>query len=366
MEKKSFHGLDAILIFLCVLFKYLIVYGISKSVLYTFIGVLAFLVLIDVCSKSFSKEQYINITIFLGISMFFVIIYQDVNFLISFLLAMLCINKNEKDFVKAFFISSVILYVLTILLNEAGLLTSKNMYRVTQEDVLIRYSLGFNHPNEVFLFFIPIAFAGYYLYSDKKAYYVCLIVASTILYEISYSRTGYITIICIIVLHLLRKSIMKLNLNKVMPYILILLTFISIGMAKVYGKDFDNEVSDALSQRPYYWNYYLENDKMFTLMGKNQEEEIYIDNFYIYLLVELGLVGYAIYFVVYSKALNRLVLDEKVIVIALGFFIYGLSETNVIIGSINFLFAIMLKSLIVCDGGKDEKESIDINYNSGV
>lgn len=369
MQEKKLNWFEGILVFLCILFKYLIVYGVSQTILYMYMMIVAVIIMIDIINKKFSRNEFLKIMFFLGISAYFVVIYQDVNFLISFLLAMLCIRRNDNSFVKMFFISSVFMYILTIILNNFGVLESHNIYRMSENELILRNSLGFSHPNEVFLFFIPIALAGYYLYSDKIIYYIILIVTSSILYQISDSRTGFIVIICIIIFQLFSKKVVRFKLNKILPYVILILTILSIWLAKTYGNDLENNISDMFSGRPYYWNYYLENGKMFTILGKNQIEDVYLDNFYLYMLVELGIVGYMIYYMIYYNGFKKIYMNNKMVVIIITFLIYGISETNVIIGSINFLFAIILKELIVenkIEEEKNEQTNVDINYSTDI
>jgi len=73
--------------------------------------------------------------------------------------------------------------------------------------------------------------------------------------------------------------------------------------------------------------------------------EIVLDNFYLYLLVELGIVGYIIYSYIYYKS-TSLMNNKNYNIILICFLIYGLFETNVIIGSIQFIFPIQMKYLI--------------------
>ena len=101
-----------------------------------------------------------------------------------------------------------------------------------------------------------------------------------------------------------------------------------------------------LSLRPYYWKLYLNNGTMFSIFGNNFIKKWYLDNFYIYILVDYGIIGYIIYAIIYYNSLKKLKNDDKLTLIIFVFLIYGIFETNVIIGSIQFAFAIQIKSLI--------------------
>ncbi len=366
--ERNINYFDALIIFLIILFKYLLNFRVPMLFLYLYIIIICVLTIVNIYYKKFTISEFKKIAMFLIISMYFVVLYKDVNFLMSFLLATICIRRDNKGFIKAFFISSAILYLFTIILSKIGVVPSNNMTRIVDGVVFKRESLGFTHPNEVFLYFLPIVLCGYYLFGHKLGYYIVLILVSTMLYKLSYSRTGYIIILLVVFLNLIKNS-MKLKI--IMPYIMLILTAISIFIAVLYGQNLQNSVSELLSGRPYLWNYYIVNGYMFSILGKGINSQYIMDNFYLFLFIELGLIGYLIYFIIYYKSLKILKYDSKLLIVILLFYIYGLTETNVIIGSIQFAFAIQIKSIIINnkklnkDVIKNERK-ISVNNNSGL
>lgn len=344
--KFLLNQLEKFIIFLAILFKYLLNAGISQNYLYVLIIIMMILTLISLYNKKLTKNQLLKCLILFLISAYFVIVNKDVNFLISFLLALVCYTKDEKQFIKVFFVSSIILYIITIVLGCLNVLQPHNLYRFTKDGVKIRYSLGFIHPNSVFLFFLPIAFAGYYLYGEKLIYKIILLVSSVILYILSGSRTGFAIIIMLFLLNAVIKKDNAIKIKKILPYLFIVFTVISIFTAIKYGNDSNNFITKALSNRPYYWKQYVDKNLMFTLVGNQEIEGYIIDNFYILLLVGYGVIGYVIYMYLYCKTLKIMPPDKKIMIITFLFLIYGLFESNVIIGSIQFIFALQLKEFI--------------------
>lgn len=340
--------LEIIIIFLSILFKYLVSFEIKKSILYLLIAFICFLILLDLKNLKILKKELIRISIFLCIALFFVIFQQDVNFLISLIFAIIIMKNQDKDFIKIFFFSSIILYLFTIVLYLLEVRPDNVMIRYVEGIIQKRYSLGFSHPNEVFLFYLPIVLSGYYLFSNKKIYYIIMLLASCILYKLSLCRTGFYTVLIFLILSKIYpiKKIAKSNIF-VIKNIIFIFTIISLLVAYLFGNELNNTISSLLSGRPYYWNYYLNHNLMFTLLGKNKVEGYYLDNFYIYLLVQLGIIGTYIYHKINKKSIEKMITNRKYIIILLTFLIYGLTEANVIIGSINFIFAIQLKSLLV-------------------
>lgn len=345
--------LDVIIIFLCILFKYLIVYNVSSSILYLLIAFICILSIIDIFYLKISKKIFMKILLFFGVSFFFLIINFDVNFLISFVLSLILINKNEKSYIKTFLISSIILYAFTIVLNFIGVLDSPNIIRYKNGIATTRYSLGFGHPNSVFLFFLPVALCGYYLYSNKKLYYILIILISLILYFLSDSRTGMVCIMLIILFHkvLNKNSINNKYFRLCCDHSIIVFTIITIIVSCVFGYNETNIVSKLFSGRPYFLNYYISNGQIFSLFGCELNELYIVDNFYIFVLARLGLIGFCIYYFIYKKGIKLIGYSKVNILLLLVTCIYGLLETNMIIGSINFLLPILIKSIMI-----DEKE----------
>lgn len=346
--RVKYNAFENLLVFLAILFKYLIVYGISKNFLYIYLAILSLLVCIDIYTKKMKKIEMIKVIGLFIISLLFIVIYSDANFYISFMLALVCIKKDNENFIKSFFISSVIMYLTTMFLYSFGLLKEHDLIRISDSGLISkRYSLGFSHPNEVFLFFLPIALSGYFIYGKKKIFYIILLISSTILYKLSYCRTGYILIYVLMILaFLFNRFYKKESIEKIAPYMIFICTIASIAIAVVYGNDLKNSVCKFLSGRPYYWNDYIERGKLISIFGKNRIGGYNLDNFYIYMLVELGALGYVIYSYIYYTSLKLLKFDHRYVVILMIFFLYGITETNVIVGSIQFIFAIQLTVII--------------------
>lgn len=350
------NGFEILLVFLTIMFKYLINLSISKKYLYILLLFMILMIVIIIFSKKMTKNQLFKAFIFLIIALLFTIYYEDVNFLISLILAALCINKKDDSFIKVFFFSSLILYSLTIVMNALNIIPSHDMFRHADGTYKVRHSLGFTHPNEVFLYFLPIVLTGYYLFWNKKLFRISVLLVSIVLYFYSYCRTGFITVIILYIIDYIfrKKENFKLN-NKVISLLFIIFTLSSILIAVKFGDSLTNPVSSWLSGRPFYWNYYIKNNLLISVLGNNKVEGFYLDSFYMYLLVQLGLVGFIVYLYTYYKSLCLMKFNKTYLIIIITFLIYGLFEANVIIGSIQFLYALQLREIIL-GGGKNGKQ----------
>ena len=79
---------DCLIIFLAILFKYLINFGIHDIYMYSYLLGICLLTLINIYYKKFTINEFNKIILFLALSTYFVVVYKDANFLISFLLAL--------------------------------------------------------------------------------------------------------------------------------------------------------------------------------------------------------------------------------------------------------------------------------------
>ena len=209
--KKYSIDIKTIIIFSCVLLKYLIEYKIETQILYFLVLIISLLQLIRMFYVLKGTTIIIKTFVIFIFSAISVIVYKDVNLLITFILALTLINCDFKDFLKKFMVSSLIMYITTITLYFVGILPDNYLIRVTSNGEIIRHSLGFSHPNSIFMYYIPIVLCAYLLDDKKKRFYIIFSILSLILYLLSLSRSGIICIIIlfvlIIIMELMKKSL---------------------------------------------------------------------------------------------------------------------------------------------------------------
>ncbi len=339
---KTTIDLKSIIIFLCVLFKYLIEYKINTYVLYAIVLIILYFILIRSLLNLTDRKKILLISIFLCVTILNVIIYKDVNLLITLILAMTLINSNFYDFLRKFMISSSVMFIITICLYYLGFLNDNYLIRMTTSGYAIRHSLGFTHPNSVFMYFLPIVLCNYILIEDKKKFYIVFLTLSFILYYISLSRTG---IYCVILLFILDKMKNKINMKTIIRYLPIILFFASYLIAIKFGNARNNHINILLSDRPYLWNQIISNLKIFTPFGTNALTEVNLDNFYLSIVYRNGLFNTLIYYFILFFGMKN-IRNKKVCVSIIVFMFYGIAESNTIIGSINFTLAILLYSIL--------------------
>lgn len=341
MRKISL-DIKTIIIFVCVLLKYLIEYKVNTYILYTTVIVILFFQFLRLLNNIKNNNILLKIFIFFILSTISVLIYKDVNLLITYVLALTLINCDIKEFLKKFMISSSIMYIITLFLFFTGILNDNYLIRITTNGYLIRHSLGFTHPNSIFMYYIPIVLCAYIINNNKIKFYSIFSILSLILYKLSLSRTG---IYCIIILFILDIFKGKLNYKKIISWLPLLFFCASYLLAIKIGISKNNDINILLSNRPYLWNKIIENGNIFTLFGSNVSNELYLDNFYLAIIYRCGLFLSLLYYFILIFGVKH-INNNKIIVAIFIFMIYGLAESNTIIGSINFTLTLLLYSII--------------------
>ena len=346
--KKKIDIMNLIVVGIMVSFKYLKMYELFPDIaLYGYLAVLLILVIANIYTMGLSKKEYIKILALFTVCLFTFVTNRDVNLLVSFFVALLFFRKDIREFVRYFAWCSIGMFVLTILLNSLGIIEGNNMIRYTQEGTIQRYALGFETPNALFLYFMPIVFALYYAYGANKKVLVVSAVCSTFLFYLTNCRTGFLLTILFVLYVAIWKDTMPKILQKILPYVFLILTVVTFGIAITQGPVPDSAWNDWMSGRPYLWNYYYTQGLHTSLLGGNLNEEYILDSFYLHILVHLGILAYVFYaFVYYKTSKTTLRQDEKALNLILFYLLYGLVETNTVLASTNFIFVLQFRSIM--------------------
>lgn len=356
--KNKIDMVNAIIIFIMVSFKYLKMYELfSEIVLYGYLAILVIFVIANIYKMELSKKEYLTILILVAFAGFTFVTNRDVNLLVSIFVALLFLKRDNKEFVKYFMWSSILMFCATIALNIIGVLDTNSMIRNTEEGRITRYALGFESPNAVFLYFMPIMFAFYYVYGENKKAIAIFAILGTILFYLTNCRTGFILTILFFIYIIICKDNMPKKIKKALPYLFIIFSILTFVIAIYYGKTQTPELNEMLSGRPALWNYYYEQGLYKSMTGGNLNEEYILDSFYLHIMVHLGLISYVFYLIVYYKSSKTLGKDGRALNILLFYLLYGLVETNTVLASTNFIVVLQFKSLILDKQIKGEIES---------
>ena len=152
--KKNRNVIGFIVVFIAILYKYLSFYELqSETITKAILFVAILLNIVIIIKRKFTYKQLFMILMpFLVITL----ISRSLDFVVTLLIAMLFSKDNIRDFFKMFFIATLSCYLLTIFLYFIGVLDNHAIRRITEDEIIVRNSLGFSHVNGVFKNLIPI------------------------------------------------------------------------------------------------------------------------------------------------------------------------------------------------------------------
>lgn len=339
--KDFFSIFEIILIIMCI---FLQINRIKKKELIILIGVAA----VSITSYIFSKNSNI-----LFILLFF-ISSKDLD-LKRFI---------RKDItIKSFFL------VLVFVFLALGLTENNVAYRQNEQ---VRYTFGFNSPNTIGAICLGLCIEIAYLKDGKIKWRDSLIFIflAYIIYKFSASRAATY---CLFVLAMSPLFNKKIYFKKILPYIMLILTVISMVLILMYGKggQLIEKIDVALSSRikcgyNFYYNYkinlfgnyFIESKKWLGYANT-------LDNAYLDLLIHHGILMYIIvlFIDVRNMKINIEMKRNSVIFLIFLFHLYGFMERAPYNVVYNVLWMCNSPNFFNMIGGKIEKESINNNAN---
>ena len=342
--------LKKIIIFMVVTFK-LFIYIINQTicdnslVAYIYLIVIFLLSIPFILKLSFNKSSFIKTFVVLFISFIMFAIYREDNIFLYSIVALLTMENDDREVVKTFFYSSIIICIVTILLGSTGVLPMNDSYRTIDGKVDVRMSLGFPNANALFSHALPIVLAGIYLYDKKPVFNIIALITTTILFYFCKSRTGYYLTLLVIIINLFpcKKIISKISKKSFLYFFII-----SILLAVLFGSTKYNEINILLSGRPWYYLNFL---KMGPLVwGCGIPNNLILDNLYLKLLANYHIVGFGLYYYIFYKGSKLLSSDSKLLFSSFFLLLYGIFESVTVV---NFVIVIFLKYIF-----KSYKESV--------
>ena len=248
---------------------------------------------------------------------------------------------------KYVFFISCFFYILVLCLNNFGVLEFNNIdygMRKLGDKEIIRYALGFNHPNTAMSLLIPIFSLLYYIYYPKykKIVVGVILIIGKIVFDLTFSRTTFLLIILFVVLIFLKdKYIEKLKLFFLLEgFFIIFITFyLPINFR-------DSKLGGILSGRLWFFYQYFIREKL-SFFGNKGMEKIYLefplDNVYLRTLYENGIFGFIllvilIFIVMYILFKNK---DYKAVRIFSVILMFGFMESMAFYYYYNIIYFII-------------------------
>lgn len=344
--------LKKLLIFLIVSFK-LSLYIINETIttnpliMYLYVLVIFLLALPTILNLKFDKSSFIKTMTILAISFIMFILYKEDNIFLYAIIALMTLDDDNKEMIKIFFWSSLMIYIITLFLGACGYLQVDDVYRTIDGTSAVRNSLGFANANAVFTYFVPIVLSGIYLYGKSNFFTVIVFLSATVLFSYCKSRTGYYLTLFILFTNLFSKQqwILKIKHRQ-----FLFCFIVSLLIACCFGISEYNSVNQLLSYRPWYYLQFLKQGPF--VWGGGLSEHMVLDNLYFHLLAYYSIIGFGLYYYIFTEGLllNK---EPKIAFISFFFLSYGIFEAVTIA---NFTIVIFLKEIFLKYRGEENND----------
>ncbi|MBO3443029.1 polysaccharide polymerase [Clostridium sp. CCUG 7971] len=358
-------------LFFIILRKYMISFvdpdiniGVIKSALfYSSIGILMLLFLFD-------KKKSITEIVLVGSCILLYILNREGAILLIVLLAVSAKQINDKYIVKNYLVISACFLIGVILLFNLFPSLEFNQevhYRYIKklDELVPRMDFGLGNPNAVFYNMVTIYAA--YIFLRYKNYNkwdrVILFGSAFFVYQATYSRTGFLTILSgLIFVEIVR--LIDIKKIKELPILIktspIILTLASTVIGTVFYKS--NIVNRLLASRPKFWNVYLSQEGNFMKpFGNSYSYAIKssnpLDSSYVYIISVLGVVACVLFMYLMYKGIESFIEKDKkaYLVVLFIFLIYSFAENILLEASYSFAIVLLIKEVILND-----KREIDL------
>lgn len=322
-------------------------------------------VILKSLNEKFTKKELLNIIFLILLGGLDFIFGKETTLLFTTIALISLKNTNIKKIIKVMFIARLISFVLMIFLPVLNVIPMNSMEFFRNGIFIKRTAFGFMHPNLAHSSFNIMVYL--YLYLDyKKLNFkkVCLIeIANFVLYQCTYSRTGFImgTIgIAFVFIIKIFPKFSKFVINKI-NIIYILLIIVTLICTIGYNKfDFINEIDTLLTGRIKYMSEVYNNYEI-PLIKTDNYESILFDNGYIDLLYNSGLVAF-IWVVVAQMKTNSQIKENGLITegfLSILFMIYSFTESYYINILMNPSLVFLSYSIFQEKKKQSEDETID-------
>lgn len=358
-------------LFLIILRKYMISFvdpdidiGTIKSALfYSSIGILMLLFLFD-------NKKSITEIVLVGACVLLYILNREGAILLIVLLAVSAKQISDDYIVKNYLIISACFLVAAIFLFNLFPSLEFNQevhYRYIKkiDELIPRMDFGLGNPNAAFYHMVTIYAAYIFLrYKNYNKWDRIILFGSAIfIYQATYSRTGFLTILSgLIFVEIIR--LIDIKKIKGLPMIIktspIILTLASIIIGTVLYQN--NMLNRLLASRPKYWNVYLVQEGNFMKPFGNSYSPMIkasnpLDSSYVYIISVLGVVACVLFMYLMYKGIESFIEKDKkaYLVVLFIFLIYSFAENLLLEASFSFAIVLLIKEVILND-----KREIDL------
>ena len=318
-------------------------------------------------TRFYKIKTVLFIAIVLLICLYSYTITNNSNIMILFFFIFSMKNIKFDKFIKFDIKLKVLFLIFNIIFIYLGLLDNVISYRI---DGTTRQALGFSSPNSLGGIVMSICFEWVYLKRKNinSLVYITLLFVVILLDLLCNSKSSELCIILLIIMLFIYRR--KIYFKKILPYIPILLTIISILLVYLYGKQYSIaiKINDILTTRLECAYNFFELYNLNLFGNKFVSSDVWLgyantlDNAYLYLLLNQGIILYIFVMYVNIKLLKLATENEDrfLLSILIVFLFYAFMERTAYFVIYN-VFLLYAKDLFYKN--EIEKDKMDERFN---
>lgn len=308
----------------------------SSSEIYKIIMVVGLIgVLIGISTRTYSQKEFLISTVMIFSGIMTLLITKQYTFLIT-CISVIGIKKTD--------VNRLMKNVCSIRTICFGLIFCLALLNVIDRDYVeiwrntgyvSRYGMGYGHPNILHLTLFIVLTLNFYLNIEKKKdlkkFWIIAFVLNIFVYRYSASRTGFFVISIFELLILVSKiGIARKNLTKLPTVVFCILmgfTYLTPVLKNLSMLDITTLFNGRVSYTYLYLTKYG-----FSLFGFNNslsKTGLVLDNGYLRLLIENGIVGLVIWSYLNANLMRKVIKtnDYKMAIVMTCFYIYIFNES---------------------------------------
>lgn len=303
---------------------------------------------VKILMEKYSRNEIIVLGSIIGIGILDAIIGKNMTILFTAVIIACLKNIDLKKIIKIMFITRLITFIAMIILPTIGIISNNIIPFYRDGQIINRYAFGFEHPNLAHSSFALILILWGYIYFEKINLFkiVGCEICNFLLYNFTYSRTGFLIVtIYLIFIYVMKKSNKLMHiLPKLLNITLVICIIISFALAIGYSKiDFITKMDRLFTGRIKYMNMLWRNYSI-PIIGQEIYPHILIDNGYFSLIYQGGLLAFIWYIYIAFKTNKYIVANKKntEMIIIITLYIYCIFEsyyTNILMNPSLVFFA---------------------------
>lgn len=339
--------------------------------------IIIFLLFISMIDKKITMKNKI-IIILLSFLMMIIIeknsLQNKIPIVFDFLFIIAIYKKNLNLIIKSLFYTYASLLIIAFSFSKMNLIENIIVYRDSGYGEL-RYSLGMIHPNTFYIYYFVCISSFIYLQKNMTLFKkVIILLLSYYIYTLTDARAGFIMIILLIVIDYILGKV-KIKLGSMLAGILVnifsIFTIVSYLMtiffdnSKIIFNIIDSMLSHRITLMKKFYDIYSINLLGNTVKYKSisngiiSNKDMVLDNTYMYLLIDMGVIFTIIICLLYTKLIKKLIAMElnKELTIIIIYIFFAFSERLTLL---QYNFSILFFFYLMNFSGKKFKYKIKI------